>query len=113
MTLDDGKTLLLFVAWVTHDDLKFTTMCPEVISFYTTYGTNLERRPLCIGAGTCNSRINFPVFRAFMPSECEWVWMYCYEVALPDLLGKKSFHGSSKSIQMATEKSTSLSPSSV
>jgi hypothetical protein len=55
MILDDGKTLLLFVAWVTYDDLKFTTMFPEVISFDTTYGTNVERRPLCVGAGTCNN----------------------------------------------------------
>jgi hypothetical protein len=86
-TLDIGKTLLLFVAWVTDDDLKFTTMFPEVISFDTTYGTNAERRPLCVGAGTCNNRMNFPVFHAFMPSKCEWVWMYCYEVALPALLG--------------------------
>jgi hypothetical protein len=65
------KTLLLLVAWVTDDDLKFTTFFAEVISFDTTYGTNVERRPLCVGAGTCNNRINSPVFRAFMPSECE------------------------------------------
>jgi hypothetical protein len=30
--------------------------------------------------------MNFTVFHTFMPSECEWVWMYCYEVALPALL---------------------------
>jgi hypothetical protein len=35
MTLNDGKTLLLFVAWVTDDDLKFTTMFPEVILLLT------------------------------------------------------------------------------
>jgi hypothetical protein len=44
---------------------------------------------MCAGAGTCNSIIIFTVFCAFIPSECEWVWMYCYEVALPDLLGKE------------------------
>jgi hypothetical protein len=69
MTLNDGKKMLLFVAWVTYyDDFKFTTTIPGVISFDTTYGTNVERRPLCVGAGTCNNRMNFPVFRAFMPS---------------------------------------------
>jgi hypothetical protein len=50
MPLDDGKTLLLFVVWVPYDDLKFTTMFPKVISFDTTYGTHVERRPLCVGA---------------------------------------------------------------
>jgi hypothetical protein len=78
MTVDDGKTLLSFVAWVTYDYLKFKTMFYEVISFDTTYGTNVERRPLCFGAGTCNNIMNFPVSHAFMPSECEWVWMYWY-----------------------------------
>jgi hypothetical protein len=68
MTLNDGTTLLLFVAWVTDDDLTFTIMFPEAISFDNTYGTNMERRPLCIGAGTCNNRMNFPVFCAFVPS---------------------------------------------
>jgi hypothetical protein len=71
MTLDDGKKLLLFVAWITDDDLKLTKKFPEVISFDTTYGTNAERRPPCVGAGTCNNRMNFPVFRAFVPS-CLW-----------------------------------------
>jgi hypothetical protein len=116
MTLDDGKTVLLFVAWVTYDDLKVTTMFPEVISFDTTYGTNVERRPLCVGAGTCNNRVNSTVFRAFVPSEWEWVWMHCYEVALPApqlRWGMKLFLVSSKSIQMETETYMRLKPSSV
>jgi hypothetical protein len=54
-TLDDGKTLLLFVARVTDDDLMFTTMFPGVISLDTTYGANVERIPLCVVAGTCNN----------------------------------------------------------
>jgi hypothetical protein len=61
MTLYDGKTLLLFVAWVTDDDLKFTTMFHEFISFDTTYDTNVERRPLYVGAGDCNNRMGLDV----------------------------------------------------
>jgi hypothetical protein len=68
MTLNDGTNFLLCVAWITDDDLKFTTMFPEVISFDTNHGTNAERRSLCIDAGTCNNRMNFPVFCAFVPS---------------------------------------------
>jgi hypothetical protein len=68
MILDDGETLLLFVAWVKYDDLKFTTMFPEVVSFDTTYGTNVERIPLCVGAGTCNNRMKFPILSASVPS---------------------------------------------
>jgi hypothetical protein len=87
MTLGDGKTLLSFVVWVTYDDLKFTTMFRAVISLDTAYGTNAERRPLYVGAGTDYNRMNI-CFHAFMISECEWAWKYCYEVALPALPGK-------------------------
>jgi hypothetical protein len=59
---NDRKTLLLFVARVTDDDLKFTAIFPEVISFGTIYGTNMERIPLCVGAGTCNNRMNFIIY---------------------------------------------------
>jgi hypothetical protein len=46
---------------------------------------------VCVGAGTCNNIMKFTVFRAFVPSECEWVWVwiYCYDVALPALLGNE------------------------
>jgi hypothetical protein len=41
MRLDDGIFLMLFVAWVTYHDLKFTTMFPEVMPFNTYYCTHV------------------------------------------------------------------------
>jgi hypothetical protein len=81
--------MLSFVAWVTDDDLNFTSMFPEAVFFDTAYGNIVERIPLYVGAGNCNNIMNFTVFLAFMPSEREWVWMYFYESALPDLLGNE------------------------
>jgi hypothetical protein len=40
MTLDDSDAMLLFVAWVSDEDLRHIAVFPEVLSIDTTYGTN-------------------------------------------------------------------------
>jgi hypothetical protein len=74
MKLDDSDAMLLFVAWGSYEDLRYITMFPEVLSIETTYGTNREKRPLLVFAGTGNNRKNFTALRALLPSECEWVF---------------------------------------
>jgi hypothetical protein len=74
MKLDDSEAMLLFVAWGSDEDLRYVTMFPEVLSIDTTYGTNREKRPLLVFAGTDNNRKNFTALRAFLPSKCEWVF---------------------------------------
>jgi hypothetical protein len=71
MELDDSDAMLLFVAWGSDEDLRHITMFPEVLSINTTYGTNREKRPLLVFAGTDNNRKNFTAMRAFLPSERE------------------------------------------
>jgi hypothetical protein len=88
MKLDDSDAMLLFVAWVSDEDLRYITMFPEVLSIDTTYGTNREKRPLLVFAGTDNNRKNFTALRAFLPSEYEWVFRYVFEVAIPSLIGE-------------------------
>jgi hypothetical protein len=39
-TLDDSDAMLLFVAWVSDENLRNITMFHEVLSIDTTYGTN-------------------------------------------------------------------------
>jgi hypothetical protein len=74
MKLDDSEAMLLFVAWGSAEDLRYIPMFPEVLSIDTTYGTNREKRPLLVFAGTDNNRKNFTALRAFLPSECEWIF---------------------------------------
>jgi hypothetical protein len=88
MKLDDSDAMLLVVAWGSDEDLRYITMSPEVLSSDTTYGTNREKRPLLVFAGTNNNRKNFIALRAFLPSECEWVFGYVFEVAIPSLIGE-------------------------
>jgi hypothetical protein len=87
MKLDDSDAMLLFVAWGSDEDLRYITMFPEVLSIDTTYGTNREKRPLLLFAGTDNTRKNFTALCEFLPSKCEWVFRYIFEVAIPSLVG--------------------------
>jgi hypothetical protein len=74
MKLDDSEAMLLFVDWGSDEDLRYITMFPEVLSIGTTYGKNREKRPLLVLSGTDDNRKNFTALRAFLPSECEWVF---------------------------------------
>jgi hypothetical protein len=86
--LDDSEAMLLFVAWGSDEDFRYITMFPKVFSIDTTYGTNREKRPLLVFAGTDNNRKNFTALSAFLPSECEWVFRYVFEIAIPSLIGE-------------------------
>jgi hypothetical protein len=86
--LNDSDAMLLFIAWGSDEDLRYITMFPEVLSIDTTYGTNREKRPLLVVAGTGNNMKNFTAMCAFLPSECEWVFRYVFEVAIPSLIGE-------------------------
>jgi hypothetical protein len=74
MKLDDSEAMLLFVSWGSDEYLRCITMFPKMVSIDTTYGTNREKRPLLVFDGTDNKRKNFTALRAFLPSECEWVF---------------------------------------
>jgi hypothetical protein len=88
MKLDDSDAALLFVAWGSDEDLRYITIFPEVLSIDTTYGTNREKRHFLVFSGPDNNRKNFTALRAFLPSECEWVFRYVFEVAIPSLIDK-------------------------
>jgi hypothetical protein len=87
MTLDDSEAMLLFVAWGSDEDLVHIAIFPEVLSIDTKYGTNRENRPLLVFAGTDHDLKNFTGLQAFLPSECEWVFHYIFEVVIPTLIG--------------------------
>jgi hypothetical protein len=93
MKLDYGDVMLLFVKWGGDEDLRYITMFPEVLSIDTSYGTNREKRPLLVFSGTDKNMKNFTALRAFLPSECEWVFRCVFEVAIPSLIGEATVEG--------------------
>jgi hypothetical protein len=96
MTLDDSGAMLLFVAWGSDKYLRHITMFPEVMSIGTAYGTNREKRPLLDFAGTHHDRKTFTSMCAFLPSACEGVFRYVFEVAIPILIGEATVEGIKK-----------------
>ena len=55
-----------------------------------TYGTNSEGRPLGLTACVDADMKSFTPLRAFMPSECSWVFRWIWETAIPTLLGRQN-----------------------
>jgi hypothetical protein len=88
MALDDSVAMVLCVAWGSDEYLRYITMFPEVLSIDKIYGTNREKRPMLVFAGTDHNSKNFTAMRAFRPSECAWVFRYAFEVVIPILVGR-------------------------
>lgn len=85
--LSVGQKVLLAVAWCHEDERHLFELFPEVLMFDVTYQTNNEGRPLGV---TCSPDGNMDVFspiRAFLPSECKWVFSWFFGTAIPTLLG--------------------------
>ena len=115
LTLADGQTLLLGVAWVTEEGMyhqtlqilihivsthqspflnsigaKYFDMYPNVMGFDVTNGTNKEKRPLARGTIKTSNNKNVPFFNALLPSISSWVFRWIFHIALPKLLSTES-----------------------
>lgn len=53
-----------------------------------TFSTNNEGRPLGITAAFDSEMKSFTPIRAFLPSECRWVFRWMWSKAIPTLLGR-------------------------
>ena len=60
---------------------------PEILMVDVTHGTNSETRPLCVSASIDANMKTFTPIRAFLPSECQWVFHWLWASAIPSLLG--------------------------
>jgi hypothetical protein len=85
-----GKKILLAVAWVREDEKRLFELFPEVLMIDVTFQTNNEGRPLGITAAFDSDMKSFTPIRAFLPSECRWVFRWLWATALPTLLGRDS-----------------------
>jgi hypothetical protein len=86
--LPEYDCLLLYAAWITNKELRNTIMLPELLAVDTTGGINIEDRMLMIVAGLDNMRRYFPSPRAFLTSECQWVFHFLFSYVFPKLLGQ-------------------------
>jgi hypothetical protein len=88
--LQVGQKILLAVAWVRADERRLFELFPEVFMLDVTFGTNNEGRPLGISASMDAELKTFTPVRAFLPSECQWVFQWLWKTGIPILLGKEN-----------------------
>jgi hypothetical protein len=85
--LPELDCLLLHAAWITNKELRNTILYPEMLVVGITGGTNIEDHMLMIVAGLENIMRKFPSTRAFLPSECQWVFNFSFSYIFPKPLG--------------------------
>ena len=84
-----GKKVLLAIAWSREDERQLFAKFPEVMMVDVTMGTNSQGLPeLVICCPGPDMRIYTPI-RAFLPSQCQWVFGWIWGTAIPLLLGRQ------------------------
>ncbi len=81
-----GQRILLACAWARDDERRLFELYPEVLSVDVTFGTNREGRPLGTSCSFDQNMKTFTPVRAFLPSECGWVFRWLFETAVPALI---------------------------
>jgi hypothetical protein len=90
LRVEDGERVLLAVAWVCDAECRLFRLFPEVTFWDSAQKTNREKRPLFLACAKDSENRSFTYLRAFMPSECQWVFEWLYTKAMPVLLGHES-----------------------
>ena len=85
-----GSKILLAIAWVKGSERRLFELFPEVGIADVTAGTNNEKRPLFIFVGRDSNGKTFYGLRAYLPSECRWVFHWLWSEAIPKLLGPEN-----------------------
>ena len=86
--LQVGQQIMLAVAWCRDDERRLFELYPEVLLFDVTFGTNREGRPLGMSCAFDQNMNTFVPVRVYMPSECQWVFQWIFESAIPSLFPK-------------------------
>jgi hypothetical protein len=92
LQVDDGTKILLAAAWVVDDEARLFRMFPEAMAGDVTMSTNAEKRPLFLWSGKDSNNHVFTALRAFLPSQCRWVFSWIWQYAIPTLHGKESLN---------------------
>jgi hypothetical protein len=79
--------LLLAIAWVTTEGASNFAKFPETLGGDTTFGTNVERRPLFLLVGKDSLGRSFVAFYSFLPHEKRFIFDWLFQEAIPNLLG--------------------------
>ncbi|CAB9510893.1 unknown protein [Seminavis robusta] len=85
-----GKKVFLACAWCTEEERKLFQKYPEVLMVDVTFQTNNQGRPLFTSCSPGRDMFFFTPLRAYLPSQCRWVFSWLFGSAIPLLLGMYS-----------------------
>ena len=88
--LSGNTKLLLGAAWASHQQQRMFSMFPEALCADVTMGTNAEKRPLLVMTSKTSENKIVRVFQALMPSQCRWIFDWCFCEAFVKLYGVKA-----------------------
>ena len=74
LRIGNTQKMLIACAWVLPHEIYKFSLFPECLFGDVTAGTNKERRPFFHLCGKDNNNKAFTVLRAWLPSECTWVF---------------------------------------
>jgi len=83
---EEGKKVLMAVAWTTDMQSVMFVRFPEVVAADTTAQTNQEKRPLFLLAALTADNKTFSALSALLPSLGRWVFDWLFRYAIPTLL---------------------------
>ena len=87
LKLSGTPDILLAVAWMTNEELRYLQMFPEVWYVDVTSQTNNEKRQLLVLAGKDGMKRGFTGIRVFLPSEQRWIFDWFFNDCIIELLG--------------------------
>ena len=90
LKVNDGKEILVALAWVHEEDMRNVTLFPEFLSVDVTFGVNKQRRNLLRVCGIDGIFKVFTAFNCFMPSKQFRAFDWVCRVAFPKLVGKET-----------------------
>ena len=88
--LSGNTKLLLGAAWASKQQKRMFGMFPETLCADVTMGTNAEKRPLLVMTAKTSENQIVRVFQAFLPSQCRWIFDWCFRDAFVQLHGSTS-----------------------
>jgi hypothetical protein len=88
--LQIGQKILIAIAWSREDERRLFEKFPEVFMIDVTMGMNNQGLPEMVLCSPGPDMRTFTPVRAFLPSQCKWVFNWLFGTAFPALLGQSS-----------------------
>lgn len=81
-----ANEILVSLSFIHEEQLRYFKMFPEFLAIDTTFGTNVQRRPLLMITAVDGCNKTLPVFQSWMPSKMSRAFRWTIAGSLPQLI---------------------------